>query len=512
MTDLVLIMADQLRADALGSAGNPAARTPHLDALAARGMRFRDHLTPNQICSPSRGTLFSGRYARRHGLVHNGIALPADIELLPHALARAGWRTHGVGKFHFQPILAAGELAMPDSNAFWRRAESANWRGPFYGFDTVDILIGESVAATDGGHYARWLAGTAPQAIRLYGRDHALAPPPDDLDEVWKCAVPEHLHYNTWIADRACDAIRQTSRHDRLFLYVSFPDPHHPFTPPAPWCDLVSPVDVTLPDFQARELDRMPDYIARDAGAEARPRTDGKSYVEFLTSPGAPREQGFMRSTEGISAATLRLAIAHTHGAIAMIDHAVGRILAALGDADRLDDTIIVFTSDHGELLGDHGLLRKGPPPYRQLLQVPLLMAGPGVAHGVAEGPTSHVDLKATLLDLLDVDGDFGDGHSFASAVRNLDDEPRAEILAEYHPRIVADQYNQTLITRDWRLTVYPRRSDWGELFDRQRDAGEHRNLFHERHLRSIREGLCERLGLIWPPAPDAGGPKLAVY
>src|SRR5690349_2510350 len=117
-------MADQLRADALGCFGNGLARTPALDALAARGARMRSHMTPNQICSPSRATLFSGLYARHHGLVHNGISLRDDVELVSHALERTGFRTYGIGKFHFQPILAPASYRMPESNAFWQTPEA----------------------------------------------------------------------------------------------------------------------------------------------------------------------------------------------------------------------------------------------------------------------------------------------------------------------------------------------------------------------------------------------------
>src|SRR5690242_6677417 len=170
-------MADQLRADALGCFGNSFARTPTLDALAARGARLSAHMTPNQICAPSRASLFSGLYARNHELVHNGIALRDDIELITHALARAGFRTHGIGKFHFQPILAPAKFRMPESNAFWELSESAGWNGPYYGFEIAEFVIGESAAATVAGHYARWLEAMAPEAVGLYQRDRALAPP-----------------------------------------------------------------------------------------------------------------------------------------------------------------------------------------------------------------------------------------------------------------------------------------------------------------------------------------------
>jgi arylsulfatase A-like enzyme len=509
--NLVLFMADQLRADALGCFGNPLARTPVLDALAARGARLSAHMTPNQICSPSRASLFSGLYARHHGLVHNGIALAEDIELIPHALARAGFRTHGIGKFHFQPILAPAALRMPESNAFWEQPEAADWHGPYYGFRTVEFVIGESAAATDAGHYARWLEARAPDAIALYQRERALAPPPRDLDEVWQCAVPERLHYNRWIADSAC-AFLADLRGENFFLFVSFPDPHHPFTPPAPWCDMVDPAEVPAPNVVPGELQGMPDYIAAGDALDQDTEDARKSYLDFLLSPGAPREQGFMTKTAGISEATLRLAIAHTYGSVAMIDDCIGRVLRALSDHALADDTFVAFTSDHGEFLGDHGLLRKGPPPYRQLLNVPLVLAGPGIDPIALDALTSHVDLKATFLDLLRVAGAESDGVSLAALLRGETGIGRETIWAEYHPRVIPEQYNHTLIAADWRLTLYPRRPGWGELFDRRADPDENRNLFHDPGHRRVRDELISCLQRDWPPAPEAGGPRIAIY
>jgi len=504
-------MADQLRADALGCFGNSFARTPTLDALAARGARLSAHMTPNQICAPSRASLFSGLYARNHELVHNGIALRDDIELITHALARAGFRTHGIGKFHFQPILAPAKFRMPESNAFWELSESAGWNGPYYGFEIAEFVIGESATATIAGHYARWLEAMAPEAVGLYQRDRALAPPPSDLDEVWKCAVPERLHYNGWIADRACDFLSGL-RGENFFLFVSFPDPHHPFTPPRPWCDMFDPTEVPAPKTAPGELRRMPDYIATEGPTDQITEDDRKSYLDFLLSPGAPREQGFMTKVAGISDGTLRLAIAHTYGAVAMIDDCIGRVLHALRENGLADDTVVVFTSDHGEFLGDHGLLRKGPPPYCQLLNVPLLLAGPQIDPIAVQALTSHVDLKATLLELLGVAGTAGDGISLGPLLRGETKLGRDAVWAEYHPRVIPEQYNQSLITADWRITVYPRRAEWGELFDRRADPDENHNLFHEPTHRSVREQLIARLQREWPAVPTAGGERIAIY
>lgn len=506
MTNILMIMTDQQRADSLGCMGNVLARTPNIDALAARGALFRNHFTPHQICSPSRATLFTGKLARHHGLTRNGVALSETQPMLSRDLQAAGYRTHGAGKFHFQPILAGIEQRMPDSNAFWTLPESHGWRGPFFGFDTVDILIGESVGATEGGHYARWLAETAPDAAALYAPENALAPRPTDMDEVWKSAIPEALHYNTWITDRACDFLDQ-SGDDPFFLFVSYPDPHHPFSPPAPWCDLFEPADMPDPDVDQNELETMPSYLLDGDRDEA-----AKSYVDYLRNPGPPREQGFLQTTRRISTSSLKQAMAHTYGMVSMIDAGVGRILDRLDALGLTEDTLIVFTSDHGELLGDHGLIRKGPSPYRALLNVPLVVAGPGVAPGLRDALTSHLDLRATLVTYLGLPEPHTDGLSFATLLGDPGASGPDAILAEYHPRTRAETYNQTLVTRAWRLTTYPLNPSWGEMFDLTNDPGEHRNLYFDDAHAHTRQALMARLSAELPPAPQAGGPSLATY
>ena len=151
-TSFLVICTDQQRSDSLGCAGNAEARTPNIDGIAENGLRFTRHSTPMQICSPSRATMLTGLYPRHHRLAVNGMALPSDIPVLTQTLSRNGYRTHGVGKQHLQPILAPEEYAMPDSRAFWDMPESADWVGPFYGYQTVDLLLGESDTAHLAGH------------------------------------------------------------------------------------------------------------------------------------------------------------------------------------------------------------------------------------------------------------------------------------------------------------------------------------------------------------------------
>ncbi|SVE62142.1 uncharacterized protein METZ01_LOCUS514996, partial [marine metagenome] len=226
---IVWICTDQQRSNSLGCAGNPVARTPNLDGLAAAGARFTLHSTPMQICSPSRATMFTGLYPRHHELIMNGMALDPKVPTLTGLLAKSEYLTHSVGKQHLQPLLAPTDKVMPDSRAFWRCLESKGWTGPYYGFTTLDLLLGESDTAALAGHYAHWLEENHPGKNSLLEVTSAAERPPQDLDEIWRSAIPSELHYNTWITDCATRFLNDVTDDDYpFFLLVSYPDPHHP--------------------------------------------------------------------------------------------------------------------------------------------------------------------------------------------------------------------------------------------------------------------------------------------
>ena len=205
--------------------------------------------------------------------------------------------------------------------------------------------------------------------------------------------------------------------------------------------------------------------------------------------------------------------VAHTYGSVKMIDDAVGRILDALDSHGLADETVVIFTSDHGELLGDHGLLRKGPPPYRQLLQVPMLVCGPGIKQASASHAlTSHLDFLATLTALFDLESVPNEGLDLSGILEGRDRDVREHFFAEYHPRSDARVYNQTVITDRWRFTCYPNEPTWGELFDLESDPWEHRNLFSTQAVQTTVAQLRDVLGSQMPAAPLAGSPVLGAY
>ena len=347
--NIVWFCTDMQIADSLGCAGNPLVSTPNLDALARSGTRFTRHLAPSQMCAPSRSTMFTGLFPRNHRLVGNGMALDTNLPTLPGILANAGYRTHAVGKLHLQPTLAPAELAMPESVAFWRTEQSRDWTGPYYGLQGAELVIGVADETTEGGHYARWLEQHHPEAAALLGPNATLAPAPPNFPQVWKCAIPPELHYNTWIADRAGAFIEHAE--GPFFLFVSFPDPHHPFSPQRPYCDRHDPAAMLLPRPVPGELDRMPAYYR-----ELPWSTDPDSLQRYYQGSADDIEQGFLVDTTALSEHTLRQVIAHYLGTIEMIDASAGRVLEVLRARGLEEETIIVFTSDHGWLNGDHGL------------------------------------------------------------------------------------------------------------------------------------------------------------
>ncbi len=444
--------------------------------------------------------MLTGLYPRHHKLVMNGMALPESTPALTHYLSEAGYRTHSVGKQHLQPLLAPAHHRMPDSRAFWDSPESKNWNGPLFGYQTLDLLLGESDTAHLAGHYANWLKNNYPDSVLLLDPASALNPIPKDLDEIWRSPIPVEHHYNSWITDRAVAFLDQEAAKEQpFFLFVSYPDPHHPFDPPAAYADRYDPDSIPLPVVEPGELERMPPYYTG-----LYPTGDG--FRELYWAGRQDLEAGSMIITEGISNDSMRKAIAYTYAMIEMIDDGVGQILSSMDKHGLTENTCIVFTSDHGELLGDHGLLHKGPPPYRQLTEISLLMQGPKIPKGkTVDALTNHIDLAPTLLALAAVTPAAAkfDGLNVMPLLSGQRTRIRSHNFGEYHPSTKPELYNQSVSTERWRLTLYPQKPEWGELFDLENDPHEKMNLFHDASMTQIKTELSAVLGNEFPPQPS---------
>lgn len=516
--NFLLFITDQHRADHLGCAGHPDVRTPHIDALAAQGQRLADFHVATPICQPNRASLVTGRLPSAHGLQMNGRELSMGERSFVDTLRHAGYATALVGKSHLQNITAvppawpgAGERLPLDARlpfpgpygqevaARWADDPSFELSLPYYGFEQVCLTIGH--ADEQQGHWRRWLREQTADADRLIGPEHAIPTPNlalGRLRQAWRTRVPEALYPTRYIAEQTCAAISRlasTPGQRPFFLQCSFPDPHHPFTPPGRYWDMFDSAGVRLPDTFGAELVDPPPMVAWM-------REHRRRHPDFRPGHGA-----FAASEQEV-----REALALNHGSLACIDDAVGLVMAHLRQAGLDEDTVVIFTSDHGDLLGDRGLMFKGGLHYAPLTRVPFIWRDPGQArhHGrVVPALAQTIDIAPTILaraglhpangmhgqDLLPVLA--GDATQVREALLIEEESQRSDFGFDRRVRM------RTLRDHDVRYTLYDGQP-WGELYDLRSDPFELRNLWHEPSAQALRSTCAERLARAMLAAADA--------
>lgn len=506
--NFLLFITDQQRADHLGCAGHPLLRTPHIDALAARGCRFTDFHVATPICQPNRASLMTGRLPSAHGLQLNGRELSQGERTFVQALQEAGYRTALVGKSHLQNITAtpprwprpgerlAQEALAPFPGHYgqevatkWDQDEDVDLVLPYYGFEKVVLTIGH--ADEQSGHWRRWLRRQVQDADRLIGPDHAI-PTPDwalsRMRQAWRTRVPEHLYPTHYIAQQSCEILGQWAQAGApFFLQCSFPDPHHPFTPPGRYWDMYRPEEVTLPLSMGATLTDPPPPVAwLKAQRAARPEPFQPGHGAFAASPQEVAE-----------------ALALNYGSISCIDDAVGQVMAQLVRLGLHQNTVVMFTSDHGDLLGDRGLMFKGGLHYAALTRVPFIWADPSSPAAVAGRETSAlaqtIDIAATVLARAGVAPAHGmQGQSLLPLIHGAVDTARSSVLIEEEGQRLDFNLDQrirmrTLRTKAHRLTIYDGQ-EWGELYDVAADPHELRNLWNDPASQALRAQLMAEL------------------
>ena len=505
--NVLFVITDQQRADHVGFGGNRVLETPAIDRIAAAGTVFDRAYVANPICMPNRSSILTGRMPSRHGVRFNGISLDWGANTFVRQLRAAGYRTSLVGKSHLQNmghmpgvgamLFGPGE---PAERSRWpegwdlledlerHRAGWVDIPEDFYGFDHVDLVVDH--ADEGGGHYHQWLVAQGVDRDRVCGPDNALERYEGWPTQVYKTALPEELHPTTYVTDRAIEQIEAAAGADEpFFLHVGYPDPHHPFAPPGDWYHRYEPGDVEVPtSFDDPHTASMPHVQAL---VERR----GSPHPVFSPAMWAPTEE------------QLREAMARELGSIAFIDHGVDRLLATLDRLGLADDTIVVFTTDHGDMFGDHGLILKAAIHYDAVIRTPLAISVPtshrteGAGPARTEALVSSLDLSATLLDLcLGTPAPYHgtEGRSLVGLLDGSSTDSRDEVLVEEDEMI--DLFGvgrplrmRTLVTADGRLTVYDGMAQ-AELFDRREDPDELRNLWDDPAGRTLRAEMTERL------------------
>ena len=496
--NILLITSDQQRADCIGFE-NRSIRTPHLDRLARGGTRFSACVTPNLVCQPARASILTGLLPLTHGVWDNGVDLDPRVGQQGFAgtLARAGYETAFIGKAHFATKATFAPTGTPEcSNS--QSKYGPDWRGPYMGFQHVELtVLGHfdnpcPLERPPVGHYERWVLarGAEGEVERVY---RSAVVPGTGATQTWHSALPPAWHSSTWIADRTIRWLNARDMDRPFCAWVSFPDPHQPFDCPAPWSFMYDPKDMPLPRHRIRDLDRRPWWYK--ASLEGTPQ---------LADPEMRSLRAKVSRIPDQSDAQLAEMTANYYGMISLIDHSVGRIVAALADLQLIDDTLVAFTTDHGEMLGNHGLYLKGPWPLEDLLRVGLVMSGPGVAAGcVVDEPVSTLDLASTFHDYARVPPALHLQGRSLKPMLGGGAETRAVAYSEWHvhpSRCGVALKLRTVRTKTHKCTI-ELDSGAGELYDLGNDPREMNNLFDDpgyaRTRRELQDMIRERPGTV---------------
>ncbi|WP_135556632.1 sulfatase family protein [Paenibacillus cymbidii] len=476
--NVIVVTTDQQRYDSIRINGNRFIQTPHLDRLGREGAVFERAYCPNTVCTPSRVSLMTGMHLSRHGAYNIGTFAHDYGLFLSRILRDNGYRTQHIGKAHWHPWQAESPETAPVDEA------GTPFRD-FVGFDEAELTIGHATGGVTG-HYASWLRrqGHDPRQFRVNARF------PGDANGTGDWEMPTALHSGAWVAERANAFLERhaaESPDQPFYLNLGFQDPHHPHVVPYDYKNRVDPDVVPPPDTDWRNDVDPPEHVAffRQGGI-SQSRFPGKFTIGGNSDEAwAP----YFADTE-----KSKLTRAYYYTMVQLFDEQLGTIMETLDRLKLGDNTILVFASDHGEMLGDHAIGQKGPMTYEGVTHIPLLIRYPhGFAPRRVTECVSLVDLLPTMLDFIGIaDPVKRDGISLRAALERGEALPRPGVRIEYKEEPDRIRY-KCWVTPQWKLAVYGGET-FGELYDLQADPGEKRNLFASPDHAAVRQRLLTEM------------------
>ncbi len=495
--NILFITTDQQRIDTLGCYGNNIIKTPNLDKLASEGVLLERAYCESPVCIPSRVTMITGKAARHHGASLHNTSMRTDEKTLGDVLQKKGYKTGFIGKPHFKSQQHRGT---EESIADWRDGLRDGWTGPYAGFQEVELILGHSNPLV--GHYGEFIKKNAPEAALEFSDLRVRTYPFKSGKGVHENNIPEEYHSSSYVGERTCLFMEKSVKEKTPFYcFASFPDPHWPIMPPKEYFHLYDDISVleNIPENQEHlKIDYPRQY---------------KDAVKMMKGTGTLHYDGAGHKMENPDEAE---AIMRTYwGAVTLIDKNVGKILDKLDDLGLKENTIVVFTTDHGEFMGSHGLMAKGAFLYESYVHVPFICRYPAgeISSGRrSDSLFSFVDIVPTLLDLCNISGQemYSDGFSQKLVLTGETSSMREAVLI-HHPNndqkvpvsalfsddkldsacINPDLY--AIITTRWKLVYYAGQKN-SLLFDLENDPEELENLYQKKEYRDIGQVLEKRL------------------
>lgn len=512
---ILFVTTDQQRYDTLACNGGTLSRTPVLDRLAANGIRYERAVPQSVVCMPSRSTMLTGQHPRTHGVWMNGVPLPVDAPSVAGLLHDHGYRTALIGKAHFEPFLDPF-LRFNENRLAGLGTETVEDRrfgggtGAHRGFDHLEFATHSPAGWL---HYARWLGAEHPEAVsgfyavldadlevnsEGFGDTGAPQVKHNPIDRDW--------YHTDWVADRTISWLDGLDASDDWFCWMSFPDPHHPWDPPESELGRVPWRDVDLPaGYPESESERL-------AILDAKPRHwrlwyDGElvsnyeapaRWVPATLTPDQVREVNALNAVE-----------------VELIDEAIGRVLAAIDAKGWTDDVDVVFTTDHGELQGDFGLLFKGPYHVDGLMRLPLIWRPAPSATldpATVTSPVGLVDLAPTFATIAGLEpAEWMQGSPLPTDDTDASGRGVDAQLTSWDSELNGVGIYLRTITRDeWVCTAYlpgtVHDGTEGELYSSADDPLQRVNRWDDPAFRSVRDDL---LADLWERQPPAHEPRL---
>lgn len=476
--NILFIMTDQLRYDCIAANGNSIIQTPNLDRLAAQSANFSHAYVQSPVCTPSRACFFTGRYAHAHKNRVNYTELNESEKLLPQYLQKAGYTTAIVGKSHVY-------YTYPPTQDEARRT----------GFSIVDLHDGVS-RCDPFSSYVKWRAEHDPKnhiPYRTLANDvEELDYHPTKKDNPFRSAIDKEYTDTSWTGLRTQRHLREFAKSDQpFFLFSSFWKPHSPYEVPAPYDEMYSDVDIPLPEQVTREtIEALPPHlktiILRDELRDKKPPFDmDRDLLQWI-----------YRSY---------------YATVSHIDEEVGKILDTLDECGLTENTIVIFTSDHGDQLLEHGLFGKNVF-YESSIKIPFLMRYPGRIHpGRYDEFCMSIDLLPTLFEFAGLEEPYNcHGRSLVPLLNDSDNEYK-ERDCVYSENVIPEVFLKTfhfekdkgvmgvrhpdckmVRTKKWKFNYYPK--GYQELFDLENDPGERTNLSGEPAYAKIVDKMKNRL------------------
>lgn len=491
--NILLITSDQQHWFTLG-VNNPHIKTPNLDRLMREGTNFTRAYTNNPVCTPSRATMITGLYPSWHGAWTIGTKLPEDVPTVGETFQQHGYESVLIGKAHFQPLASSpgpdGESlekqpTMRDLD-FWRHFNDdyPSW----YGFNHVETARMHTDEHHVGQHYAIWLEEE--KGLHNWADYFQEYPPREDGRHAYGAwDLPDDCHHSTWVAERTNANMERCVKAGKpFFVWSSYFDPHPPYAIPEPWASMYDPDALPVPslDPQDEMLEKMPP-------PHRMTQAEKPDFSAFKNEHEKHPNHGYARHVK--DEATRRKEMAIYYGMISKMDHEIGRTLDKLDELGIADDTLVVFTSDHGHYFGQHGLTAKGAFHYEDGIRVPFIVRWPGEVPADRESNALQglIDLPCTFLDVcgIDIPGQM-QGVSQLDVWRGRAEQARDHVIVEnrHQPTLV---HLRTYIDDRWKITVYRDRLEWGELFDLQNDPDEFHNRWNDLEYASVKAEVMHR-------------------